>query len=86
MAGLVARRFWLRRDTDVTGYSGRGIVAEGIQWDDGTVALHWRGDHRSTVIWRDMAGVMAVHGHDGATRVVWVDKLGIELPPDPDDP
>ncbi|UAK38388.1 hypothetical protein K8O93_00885 [Gordonia bronchialis] len=66
------RTFTLERGTDVTGISGTGTVAEGIQFSDGTVALRWCvGEHRSTVVWGDIDGVLAIHGHDGATQVVW---------------
>lgn len=67
------RRFELVRETDVTGVSGTGVVAEGIEWDDGKVCLHWRGKHRSSVLWDDIDSVLVVHGHDGATRVAWLD-------------
>lgn len=67
------RAFVLQRDEDVTGVSGTGIVAEGIEFSDGVVALRWCvGEHRSTVIWPGMASVEAIHGHDGKTRVLWV--------------
>jgi hypothetical protein len=62
--------FVLDRAEDATGVSGTGIVAEGIQFSDGTCALRWIvGDHRSTVIWPDIEGIKAVHGHDGKTQV-----------------
>lgn len=67
------RRFQLHRDKDVTGFSGTGIVADGVRFPDGTAAMRWRGKHRSTVVWEDLADAMVVHGHDGATRLVWVD-------------
>ncbi len=63
--------FVLQRNEDPTGVSGTGIVAEGIRFSDGTVALRWVvGEHRSTVIWPNMAAVVAIHGHDGRTQIV----------------
>lgn len=62
------RTFTMVRDTDVTGYSGTGEVAEGIEFTDGTVVIRWRGPTASTVIWPDRQTAMRVHGHDGATR------------------
>jgi hypothetical protein len=60
----------LDRDEDVTGVSGTGVVAEGIQFSDGTVALRWVvGEHRSTVFWPNIEAVKAIHGHDGRTHV-----------------
>lgn len=68
------RRFELHRDTDVTGVSGVGIVAEGVAFTDGTTVVRWVvGEHQSTVVWPGVDSVVAIHGHDGATRLVWVD-------------
>lgn len=64
------RTFVMVRDEDVTGCSGVGVVADGVVFPDGTVAIRWRGDHRSTVVWDDIEGAIAVHGHDGRTRFV----------------
>ncbi|WP_442803454.1 hypothetical protein OG411_19200 [Streptomyces pseudogriseolus] len=67
------RLFHLERDTDVTGVSGTGRVADGVQWPDGTVALRWIGDRPSTTVWGSVDDVAAIHGHGGATRIVWAD-------------
>lgn len=72
----MSRRFHLERDVDVSGISGIGTVAEGVEYSDGTVAIRWLvGGHRSTVVWDDIAAVEAIHGHSGATRIVWDDEL-----------
>lgn len=68
------RRFVLRRDEDVTGVSGTGVVAEGVEFSDGTAVIRWLGQNRSTVVWPDVATAEAVHGHDGRTRVVMEDE------------
>lgn len=66
------RTFRLERETDVSGVSGTGTVAEGVVFRDGTVAVRWIvGEHRSTVVWDSIEAVEAIHGHNGATRVVW---------------
>ena len=66
------KTFTLEREEDVSGISGTGRVAEGIQFSDGTVAIRWiAGEHHSTVIWEDIESVLAIHGHGGATQVVW---------------
>lgn len=69
------RRFQLQRDTDISGISGTGVVAEGVEFSSGEVVLSWIvGEHRSTVIWpRGIESVRAIHGHDGSTRVEWLD-------------
>jgi hypothetical protein len=68
------RRFHLQRTTDVTGVSGTGRVADGIEWPDGTVSIHWAGDRPSTVIWPRLEDAEYVHGHGGHTRIVWDDE------------
>lgn len=60
----------LRRHEDVTGVSGEGIVAEGVIFSNGKLALHWFGDHQSIVIWDSVEDAMVVHGHDGKTELV----------------
>jgi len=68
------RRFYLQRDTDVTGASGVGRVADGILWPDGTATVHWRGEDNSEVSWpTGIAGIERRSGHGGATRIVWID-------------
>lgn len=73
------RTFRLVRDQDVSGISGTGIVAEGVQFSDGTVVLRWvkagtrRPEHvkPTTVVHDDIDSVIGLHGHNGATRVEW---------------
>jgi hypothetical protein len=67
------RRFYLVRTVDVSGVSGTGIVAEGVQFHDGSVAVRWRSEHPSTVTWARIEDAMVVHGHDGLTKFEWVD-------------
>lgn len=67
------RRFHLQRDTDVTGVSGTGRVAEGVMWSDGTVSVRWTGPMPSTVFWHSLDNALHVHGHGGHTRIVWDD-------------
>lgn len=67
------RAFRLVRDTDVTGVSGTGVVAEGVEFSSGVVALTWLTDWPTSVVFHDrgMASVEAIHGHNGSTRVVF---------------
>jgi hypothetical protein len=68
------RRFVLHRVMDVSGVSGVGRVAEGVEWSDGTVSLHWPGQHASITFWHGgILAVESVHGHGGATRVLYLD-------------
>lgn len=68
------RLFDLQRDHDVSGVSGTGRVANGVLWPDGTVSLRWIGERPSTVHWDRLADAEHVHGHGGATRIVWADQ------------
>lgn len=69
------RRFVLYRELDISGVSGTGIVAEGVVFSDGSVALRWttNGVH-STVIHESIQTVLAVHGHNGSTVIQWIDE------------
>lgn len=68
------RRFRLNRHRDISTISGTGIVAEGIQFTDGKVAMRWMvGDHKSTVVHESITAVQAIHGHGGATEIQWLD-------------
>lgn len=68
------RRFELHRAADTSGVSGLGVVAEGVEFGDGRCEMRWlspkphgRGSHDS------VQDILDIHGHDGATRLVWLD-------------
>lgn len=67
------RRFVLNRIDDITGLSGTGVVADGVLWPTGQVTLCWRGDHSSIAVWQTLDDAIAIHGHEGKTRFVFVD-------------
>lgn len=68
------RRYVVQRDEDETGVSGTGQVVEGVQFEDGRVAFRWCANpERSTGTFDTIDGMMRIHGHDGKTRVVWID-------------
>ncbi|WP_251072194.1 hypothetical protein [Streptomyces sp. ISL-43] len=69
-----SRRFHLLRHQDISGVSGTGIVAVGVLWPDGTASVRWLGERPSTVHWDRIADAKAVHGHGGATEIVWDDN------------
>ena len=50
------------------------MVAEGCEFTDGSVALRWRGDNPATAVWPDVESILAVHGHQGATEIRWIDS------------
>jgi len=68
------RRFVIERDVDETGVSGTGRVVEGVQFEDGRIAYRWCvHPERSTGEFDSIERFMRIHGHDGKTRVEWVD-------------
>ena len=75
----MVRAFVLQRDVDETGVSGTGVVAEGVEFSDGTVALRWTSAWPTSVVFheRGMESVVAIHGHGGKTRVVFVGPPGV---------
>jgi hypothetical protein len=72
-ARILPRRFHLLRHDDVSEVSGTGVVAEGVLWSSGAVALHWPGYPSATSVWAEIYSLIAAHGHGGATEVVWLD-------------
>jgi hypothetical protein len=70
---LKIRRFLLIRERDVTGVSNTGVVAEGIVFTDGLSVLHWLREPCATGIYQSIADIVAVHGHQGATQVAFID-------------
>lgn len=88
------RYFELHRDTDVSGMSGTGVVADGVQFATpvdftfpdgmrltlpaGWCRLRWRPEPHAVGIFRSIAEVEQVHGHSGATRIVHVDQPAVQ--------
>ncbi|MBB4984980.1 hypothetical protein [Streptomyces nymphaeiformis] len=76
----VPRRFYLQRNTDVTGASGTGRVADGVLWPDGTATVHWIGEDNSDAFWpTGIAGITRRSCHDGNTVIVWLDFESTEI-------
>ncbi len=68
------RRFLLQRHQDISGVSGVGLVASGVMWADGSIALHWHTKIRSHVIFPAIEDMLELHGHSGATELIWLDE------------
>lgn len=68
------RRFVLRREEDVSGTSGTGVVAEGVVFSNGTVALTWITHLQSVAFYQSLDVLEKVHGHGGKTVVIFVDE------------
>lgn len=54
------------------------IVADGVIFPDGSVAVRWRGRHRSTVSWESLSDAVAIHNQHGDTAIHMLDPM----PPD----
>ncbi len=68
------RRFYLQREEDVSGISGTGRVAEGVEFANGMVALSWHSQHACVNTYTSMRTVEELHGHQNRTKIVWIDE------------
>lgn len=64
--------FQFHRTEDINGISGTGVVAEGVEFSDGHVAVRWLTPTPSTNIYDNIKQVEEIHGHGGRTKVVWL--------------
>lgn len=67
------RLFVLRRKEDSTGTSGVGVVAEGVEFSNGSVSLHWLSQLEALSYYANISVVEKLHSHDGRTVLEWVD-------------
>lgn len=67
------RRFVLVRSEDVSGVSGTGEVAQGVVFDTGKAVIAWTRSPSSVDIYDSVADLLAIHGHEGRTRIRWLD-------------
>jgi hypothetical protein len=70
----------LRRESDASGVSGTGTVAEGVVFSSGWVALTWlveRYGFTGIATYPSIETVELIHGHNGATRVVYYDEAPV---------
>ena len=69
------RRFYLQRGEDISGMSGTGKVAEGVEWSNGRVAVIWLSSSPSTGQYDSVTALETIHSHNGRhdTKIVWVD-------------
>jgi hypothetical protein len=68
-----SRRFHLERAEDLSGLSGTGMVAWGIEFPDGTCALRWNTKIATSVTYDCVEHVEWLHGHEGRTKVIFDD-------------
>lgn len=68
------RTFILQRHNDVSGVSGTGQVAIGVELPSGKCVLEWVELKNSVSIYDDVESVIEIHGHGGSTDLVWLDE------------
>lgn len=86
----IGKQFVLYRHDDVSGVSGTGVVAEGVEFANGQCALRWypKDDdrvqiakregwkfHGSISIFQSVNEIIHIHGHKGSTEVLYLDEL-----------
>jgi len=69
----ITRKFMLVRDSDESGVSGLGGVAEGVEFSNGTCAMSWLTEAHSVGVYPNIKELERIHGHGGKTRVVFHD-------------
>lgn len=79
MLSLKIRTFYLHRHSDVNGLSGTGIVAVGAVYPNGKAHMQWVSFKSSFEMHDSIDALMDIHGHHGATELIWGD------PPSDDD-
>jgi hypothetical protein len=62
------------RTEDVAGASGTGVVADGVEFEDGTTVIRWRTEFRSTAVYGSVVDLETIHGHEGRTYLSWIDE------------
>jgi hypothetical protein len=70
---MTQRRFYLNRIKDLSGNSGTGRVAEGCEFSNHVAVVCWQTERYSTTVYQDISDVAKLHGHEGATEVVYID-------------
>lgn len=71
------RRFNLVRNEDETGVSGTGIVAQGVQFDNGRCAMAWMTSVSSIAVYDSIEDLVKIHGHNGKTVIGWIDTVNV---------
>jgi hypothetical protein len=67
------KTFKLYRIVDDSGVSGCGVVAQGVQFDNGKCALSWcsKTNINSVTVYDSISDLDKIHSHGNHTRVVW---------------
>lgn len=68
------KKFYLQRNTDETGVSGTGRVAEGVIFSNNWCAMTWLTDNTSVAFYPDIDTLDKIHGHSGSTKIIFEDE------------
>lgn len=64
--------FNLVREQDNTGISGLGIVASGVEFDDGLCVLRWKGEYKTTVIHESIESIKKINCSHSKSTIVYL--------------
>ena len=67
------KKFVLQRMEDESGNSGIGNVAVGCLFPSGLCVMEWNTVIKSVCFYNSIADLEAIHGHNGKTKVVWIE-------------
>lgn len=70
------KTFYLLRHEDLHGHSGLGVVAEGVIFDNGLVALTWLSKWKTITMFSNIKEVHDLHNHGGRTELVIENQKG----------
>lgn len=68
----MTKLFVIIRETDNTGISGIGIVADGVQFKNGKCVLCWRGKIQTIVIHENIKSVMQLSCSHSKSKIKWL--------------
>jgi len=73
MLSLKVKPFYMKRNVDINGLSGTGVVAVGVMWPNGRVTICWTSIKSSTENHDSMENLIELHGHAGNTEFIFGD-------------
>lgn len=70
---MTFNRFELNRQVDISGVSGTGLVAVGVEFPTGKCVVNWLGKHTTVTVYDSIEDVKFIHLHGGNTILNWID-------------
>ena len=68
---LQVKPFYLLRHEDISGLSGTGVVALGVEFPNGKAVMQWVSYRTSLEICESVVNIEEIHGHGGKTEVIF---------------